>query len=469
MGYLMAFNMTVYAFSKSSNSTKLPSNGRGFDIILKDNSGVQNPSIQLGIGQTDNPSSYTYAQIPAFGRYYYINEWTYNKGVWTANLSVDVMTTYRSQIGASRQYILRSSNIFNGNILDTLYPTEAGVSSIYSNGEYTWTANLTLGTYVVGIINGDLDGVGAVSYYVFTNSQFNQLCQYLFGNIEYLGDTGIKEELLKIQFDPFEYIVSCMWFPFQAPISESVSSVPFGWWTLPITASRLSATPLHAETKAFEVPKHPQAENRGLYLNLNPYSLYEMEFKPWGVIPIDSTVVVNNVNVYALINVDCLSGRGTLAVSRTTSLNDTFVTQQAQIGVPIQLAQIGIDYLATASTVASGVASVVGSVLKGDIIGAITGGISAVESSVKAALPQMQTSGSNGSVSDFLFTPQLRGRFYPLASESNETRGRPVCQYLQISSIPGYILTADAHMEIPGTQEETTQIEGIMNSGFYYE
>ena len=57
----MSFNARFFTFSKKINSTKRPSGGSSYSIILKAPSGVLDPVIQLDIGQDGNPTAYNWA------------------------------------------------------------------------------------------------------------------------------------------------------------------------------------------------------------------------------------------------------------------------------------------------------------------------------------------------------------------------------------------------------------------------
>lgn len=120
----MGISVNMYTFSKYANSTEQPAGaGTSFDCVLKDTSGVINPTIALKLDMSFNVSAYNYAYIPDFERYYFVREWTWERGLWVASLDVDVLATYKAQIGVSTQYVLRSSLASNGKILDTIYPT----------------------------------------------------------------------------------------------------------------------------------------------------------------------------------------------------------------------------------------------------------------------------------------------------------------------------------------------------------
>ena len=118
----MSFTATFYTFSKRINSTKQPSGGTSYSIILKAPSGVLNPNIQLDIGQDGNPSSYTYCYIAEFARYYWVSHWRWDNRLWTAECKVDSMSSWKNSIGSSTEYVIRAASARNPAIMDGLYP-----------------------------------------------------------------------------------------------------------------------------------------------------------------------------------------------------------------------------------------------------------------------------------------------------------------------------------------------------------
>ena len=105
----MSINVEFYSLSKRDNSTKRPAAAAVVTAAcsLKDDCGIIRPVLLVyGIA---NPSGLNYAYISDFSRYYYISEWTWKLGNWECQLYVDVLATYKDQIGAATEYIARCS------------------------------------------------------------------------------------------------------------------------------------------------------------------------------------------------------------------------------------------------------------------------------------------------------------------------------------------------------------------------
>ena len=459
----MAIDVNFYTFDKKPNSTKRPTGtATTYKCNLIEPTSFTAPDIALAVPA--KPTAFNYAYISEFSRYYFIQDWTYSAGLWRASLSVDVLASYRDYIGSQKQYILRSAARSDGNIIDTLYPTKNSPKNVFSystdlGGDNPFVSNFSDGLYVVGIINSDTGAIGCVSYYVFTNSQFRAFCNSLMGTIDwaYMGIEEIGEELTRVLFNPFQYVASCMWLPISSvATSGAVGSIPYGWWTLSASASRLSGVPRLAPA-SFQIPKHPQ-NRRGAYLNGSPFSRYMLSWPCFGQFALDSDIMAISSTLYAQCFIDPVSGVGTLNI---TTEEASILTTQAQVGVPIQIAQMAANYAAPVSSAISAVANV--------FTGNIGGALASVGDAVTNAMPQMTTMGHNGGAGSFMFPPVLDSTFYSVVDDDNEHLGRPLCQDVLPSSIPGYMLCADVELEIPCTQPELENIVSTMESGFYYE
>lgn len=457
----MSFNVSFYAFSKDTNSTKQPpaETATTFTCVLKSPCSVVNPTLRLQ--WNDNPSVFNYAYIPEFNRYYFIDDWTFSTGMWEASLSVDALASWKSYIGDSVEYVIRSSAEYDGSIIDTLYPTKTDVQlkvSVSAAGESQnpFVSNFNEGRYVVGIVNSDTNAIGTVSYYSFTNAQFRNFCSALMSNATWFTDgiTEIGDELAKCLFNPFQYIASCMWFPCRFA-GTAVTEIQYGWWLMPTSASRLTST-LSAPGAVFNLPNHPQI-SRGDYLNKSVFSRYTLSWPVFGSFPLPPEIVGGGT-VSCQCYVDAISGSGTLVC---LCRGATVFTTQVSVGVPIQISQMSQDVAGFGSAVASGAASL----LSLDIGGLFN----SIGDAVSSALPQLSTTGKNGSGSAYMFNPSVECEFFQVVEEDREHRGRPLMKRRKISDLGGYIVCSDTEVDIPCTSREIDSVKSKMDAGFYYE
>lgn len=469
----MAFTVRLFNVTKRLNSTAQPSSeqveySEEFMCTLRQPCGILNPTISLEFAPGLNPSSYNYAYIPGFGRYYWINEWTADGRLWVASMSVDVLGTWQYYIGLERQYVLRSSYTQDSRIPDTLYPTKAKptFSSEYQSFE-SWNYSFSSGSYVVGIVNDSTSGVGAATYYGFTNAQFRSFMNALLSDVDWLNPGGLSiteigNGLLKALFNPMQYVSSCIWLPF-AVTGTAVSTIPVGWnWNISASAVRLSGSMLYGEFMSFSIPKHPDASVYS-YMNSAPFSQYTLIAPPFGTFPLDASLLIASGVLDISVDVDAVTGVGRMQVNPADG--NRIIDTCAQVGCPIQLSQTTLN-LNRGSSAITGAAGVISS---GSMVGKIASGLSGIASALDFATnPQFMSSGNNGSIAG-IGPFGLTATFYSQSGKSNSLLGSPLCRTATISDIPGYILCESAHVSIPCMDSEREQIEGFMNSGFFYE
>lgn len=450
-------DITFYKFNKNENSTKVVNvNGENFKCVLIEPTDIINPRIALA---HNNPTEYNYARISIFNRYYFVNNWSWSGGRWVALLNVDVLASFKTEIGNQRQYVVRSSARSDGSIIDTLYPTKANPTNAVVVSDNPFVKDLASGVFIVGIINGDTNAVGAVSYYAFSSSQFRAFCSNMLGsgNWMYDGIEEIGEELTKVIFNPFQYVASCMWLPVPSVGVIGEGSVKYGWWDLSVSGLSISGSPRLAAAR-FNIPKHPQRA-RGSYLDGSPFTRYNLTWPCFGQFPLDSDILSTETVLHAQCFIDPISGVGTLNVFADGGAK--LLTTQVQVGVPIQLAQMASDYIGAAGSIVSSI---------GNIATLNIGGFfNSIGDAVSHAMPQLSTSGKNGGIGAFLFPPSLNATFYTVADDDNAHRGRPLMQDVVLNTIPGYILCSDAELECSCTANELQSIKSYLNGGFYYE
>lgn len=479
--------MTIkfYSMSKRPNSTKQPAPNSEIltlsSVELKDECSYINPTIRIKdkvSGVTFVPGLYNYVYIPLWTSYYFVRDWRYINGAWEVDLSLDCMATHKTEIGNTSAYIIRSASQYNGNIIDSFYPASVvkSVSKQALTGSIYHTS-LPAGAYVVGVINNASSAynVGAINYYALSQAQLSSLLQYLFSSNIFNNSniTEMGEGLYKSLFDPFQYIVSCMWFPQDiSGFGTTTETIKVGYWDTGISGVRVANIVKNMNIKtASPISAHPLAATRGNYLNYAPYTTLTLYLPPFGEIPIDTTFnqYMPNTYVWVKVMIDAITGQADAYISLTdgTSTDQNadpgryMTMRSAQIGVPIQLAQITSDYITAASSAGGAVANLIGLDIAGLFENIITG--------VKAAMPKVSTSGANGSFIEIIEEPFLVCEYASLAAENNSEFGRPLCDTRTINTLSGYIKCGEADHAFAGTAYERQTINEFMRNGFFYE
>lgn len=480
----MSVRVDFYNFSKKEKSTAQPAAAQlvaSERCNLKAPTDLLRPTLFLQISNT--PTSRTYAHIPEFGRYYFVDKWrSINAGQWECDLIEDYLATWKSAIGSASKYVLRAASASNGNIIDSLYPSMPQRRQLECESSGTQPFSLSNSTFVLGIIGsgGDYQGgsvvnttLGAVQYYAFKLNQIAALFTAMFDSASWLNIdvTEMTEDLQKAMVNPFQYVASAMMFPFDATDNGTVTStVNFGWWPLQVTAYKLARFPQHGFSfPAFTIEKHPQAASRGDFLNNAPYSEYYIEAPGFGTQNVDAGLLTGADELRASGVVDLVSGKAIYHgdVYNGSTLLRTLPKQYGQVGVPVELAQIGRDIVSMAAGLASGaVKQLPGQGSK------IMNTISSIVDAVAAGYTSVETKGSTGSLADYYY-PFNSAKMYllynNLVPEDNAEFGRPLCQVVQLSTLSGYIQCADGELNISAIGDERAVLASYLTGGFFYE
>lgn len=465
----MALSVTLYTFSKRLNSTKIPPSEGGLTVkaVLKDNTSIIRPELEV----VENVTAYNYAYIPSFSRYYFVQDVIWEKGIWRVVLSEDVLATYKTVIGGTTAYILRCAALQDPTIIDSLYPTVVGVENATTIGSWDWVnPDLDKGTYVVGLVNNNNTVAGGVAYYALTGAEMAAFRAYMLGSIQSWDQiTDFAGDVAKAFIDPFQYVVSCLWFPVPVPAEEGATPLGFGFWSTPeLTGHKLIST-TSVQTLTLKRPKRPHNEDL-IYLRYPPFAEYYAVADPWGVIPLDGNKIVDDVLFTATF--DFVTGKGILRIESKVG-EDTrnyrlLYEGQAQVGVTIQLSNVTFNYEKQYSGL-SGALSTAWNGLVSGLAGAFSG--SGIASSMEASNSILNTTGTNSGMAAIGLGHfvAFKANYFSQVTYDKADNGSPLCQHRKISDCTGYVKVENGAINFSATEPEKKMVKDFLEGGFYYE
>lgn len=379
----MAITAYFYKTGKKINSTKQIAQGIGdieLSCELKDVTNLLAPTLIISSNtfldqnnNIQNPLDFVYCYIPDFNRRYFVRDWSWIVGRWECSLEVDVLATYKTAVGNTTAFVLRSASQYDPDIIDTKYPTTmteaAALQEESSFGNTTpWntdikTATIDQGFYVISVVNADLNTIGGVSYYAMSAAVMSELMNKLFSAPTWMGitDASISSDLQKMLFNPMQYITNIMWIPrgFSTTNASTTNTLPFGWWSITLsgTAYRLNVDNTALEfTISCSMKYHPQYDSsKRRWLQLSPFTTCALYLPPFGFVPIDTTKIYLSDKIKARVRIDVITGMGTLFISHSYTENNIeydggiIYTTVSQVGVPMSIAQMAIDWNAISS------------------------------------------------------------------------------------------------------------------------
>lgn len=462
----MAYTIKLGTFSKLENSTAQPvtTGWAEYSIVFKEGAEISQPTITL---QADLSTVAAYNYAVWGSRYYWIMTKTMLRtDICQMTLKIDVLATYKSQIGAASLYVLRAAGASDGNIVDRLYPTSS-ISYGRSDDPSFIPGGYGSGQYIVNCVG--MTTTGGSTLWKFTPDNFRAMLYALYNKIDGFQVSDILDAVSKfLDGSPEKMVSSAMWMP---PYNFTSSSQRFyvGTWDTEITANLITDPIFSLVPIELTLPKHPQSATRGSFLNLAPYSTYTLNIPLFGAVNLDTTAIKDAASVYISITIDALSGQGRCRVYSGGNPSPLLADLTAQIGVPVPLQGQNAG-----ATIAGGIVSTLGSVIgaiasKGaltPVLGAATAGIDTAISALSGA---SFSTGSSGGALASRYNITLDATFLHLAAEDNTHRGRPLCDVRTISTLSGYILVADGDVSIPGPLPEELEVKNYLESGFFYE
>lgn len=446
--------LTLYTFQKREGSTARPSvTGTVLNVRLKASTSVLSP-VFLIVGDIEELVIYTYAHWN--GRYYFITNMTMDTNNFvTITCSVDVLATYRTEIGNYTAYIDRSATNGRADLEDnyiselyTIHSTTATQSGDLPN--YSSTGCFLLRTCGQ---SANTSSIGVTTYAISAQS-IKDVLNFLFneGNFDFLVDTSVKSF-----FNPFQYIIDCKWFPFDSTaFGSTYAPIQLGWWESPVSAIVVTETYLSG-TMIVSLPQ-------GSYTDFRKFSSRFTELYTYmpgcGFYPINP-LHLRSESCTVRWAIDVSTGESQFQITAGTFLVGVY---SGKFASTVALGQVHTDVLNIAGNIMSGVASIA-SMDYGE-------GVSNFASSINTLLqPTQSVNGSSGSIASLLAYPHVY--FYRIEKGSTDSPqselGKPNRREMKISSLHGYVKCMNASIPLEAYESERTQVNSFLNRGFYYE
>lgn len=530
------FNIQMYQFNKRINSTKKPTAaGDIFSCEMKESSSILFPVVEIRTGNSNSIIPlYNYAYISEFNRYYWIDDIVYDMGYWTISMHCDALASFRTEILNTKQYVIRASADSDNTIADTLYITKAGSfldeadweeyegisgdkNKVYVTTGGTTTAQnyfnvgFTSGKFVVGIVGNNTAGV---TYYSFGNGDFkNFINSALTFTPSDMND--VSSGIANAVFNPIQYITSVRWFPIAPYYSSTTTSIKVGGYTIPgsYTAGIVSVGSISKINFEIGIPKHP---SNYPYMNLSPFTDLSLVLQPFGVVPLDTTKLMNTDKINIEIDVDFCYGLATLYVSRRIpnssmpqlNVSGVVYTVSTEYGVTLPISSLVMDWKAGAVVSAlqfikSAASGEIANPLKKETAASSShsagagrrGGpdlssysrrqlperadtsvdVSLLDKAMDltaSALGQISTSGAIGSFLAYTYSnyPYVEAWFKMTPDRDILRFGMPLYKMKTLSSLNGICVCMNATFDCKtAMEEEIATIQTVLNTGVYLE
>ena len=156
---------TFYTTAKRHNSTLIPTGGTNLNVSLKNGCDLLAPTFYL-----DYASVPTWSMMQFAGRYYFITGITsLRQDYWQIDAEVDVLATYKSDIQATRPFVLYA-DVNNTEIIDSRLPTKT--TATYAVNYATLSQSLMSGQWKIAV---SVVGADSTTTFLLTPVQVRQL------------------------------------------------------------------------------------------------------------------------------------------------------------------------------------------------------------------------------------------------------------------------------------------------------
>jgi len=451
------------SFAKPNNSTRIAaaSNFTNYNGVLVEPCSIMKPLIKFEGVQVWN---YNYAYISQFSRYYFIDDYYTENGFWYAQMTVDVLASFKTSIGSSTQYIERAANKQNAYALDMFYPTTGDFTETVQTVTSTTVDDFSDGCFALNVTGASDD---IVATYMCPYADFKKVLKALYAcGSDPDSWLNLGQGLINSIFDPMKHIGSVIWFPNcwwmsgWAIEANAVTSLFIGLWALTGTgddAFKIYKVPglLH-NSKTVTFPKHPQAATYGKYLNLEPYSRYLFRDPVFGDIQLNASKMIDTASADFHKYTDPATGQQLIILP-----DGQYRTAQAGFLIPMENNSLNVGgLLSSVGTAAAGL-------ITGDVTSVVAGSLGAVTNFVQ---PVTTVTSQSGSLISHCVEEKLVGQFWKTSSQYPARFGKLYCTQAAINTVSGYVKCKDAHWQNnKAFADEIQMVEAYLNGGMFYE
>lgn len=467
------------SFSKRKNSTKQPTGSSTTATgYLKENTSMLNPVIVLD-GNISADATYFY--ISSFGRYYSVQDIHYNGKLTEVSLTVDVMATYKSQIGSYNGMIARTGDVTfcEPFLADPMVKCTEEIQEHRATGSITLFGTQTemfdenFGSYILTLVgkkttsSASYNGFG-VTYAISTATM--GLLQQDFNDGTFIQQ--LKQEFANVM----DCVIGCIWIPVPiANITGVTENIYFGSYNSGHSGLRITTRYLTGHN-SISLPGAAK-ETTDKYLNFSPYSTYSCYFPFVGVVPIDVSSVYDDWQLHFFTYVDLFTGS---VVYKIMNNADTkiFATYQGSCASDAPIS----NQRASATASLGGIASVIGGAVAVTAAaftgGALLPGFAAMAGGAGASIMALeQHTQTNGAISTSIgalcgVDPEIM-IFKKTITESfrygQGVYGLPAYKLGTPASHTGFCQFLNPSIAISGFDVERTEVNDMAASGFFYE
>ena len=488
----------IGTLAKENNSTKqinvsgpTTTGFTNLDVQLKDNVSLHSPIILINDSQYN--SAWNYVYIETWRRFYFIRESTITTGlIWEVQLVEDVLATWKTEIEASTCYVSRSASNGSDYLPDSAW---SHTTDIYTSQTGIDINMNSTGSYILFTASDQSDsaGVPGCSCYLLDATQLSNLIQFIFSSSFFdVATADITDQatsaLAKTFFNPFQYIIKCMWVPFTTTeiACDVDTNIHFGWWEADDPNSGIAYMGKPVQTDRVSFSKTFTCGSYSSWIDRDPnWSKYDLYLPGAGTISIPSDYAGQTLS----LRVDFDVATGAVFYYLMNATDVIIASASGQLGCDVQLTALYKDFVSQGATgligtITKGIGGMISGYVQGlqqmdtsdkSLGGALNAFKDVVGNAVKGTQSAMQPTassvGSNGTKAGIkaIMEARLSISVYHRYEDIHVPLGKVCNKVLQLGNLSGYTECVNPKVDIPGNSEESAAINGFLTTGFYME
>lgn len=453
-------------FSKRKNSTKQPSStGTSVTVTLKEGTSIEKP-VFLFSGDL-----FSVNYIEAFGHYYFVDDIkSVRNGLTEITCSMDVLATFKTEIGSYNALIERSASFYDSKYPDPAVSMKNDINTAYTSASVSHLGSS--GYFALTVLNNSGSQTGFMVTYFVAASTLRSIAQYV--NTDWgSAATDIVSWLQATFLRTADCIVDCRWLPIDSTAFSSdtvYEDIVIGVDTLTgIQGYRLAYPHVAVNAGSIAIP-HVYTDFR----KYAPYTTVKLYIPCYGVVDLNA-LDFDNDTVYWTYYIDPQTGDAAVFLAADSGYNVIVASYTFNISVQCPVGRVGTDIMGFMTSGLATSAMVAGAMALPSKF-STAAGIATGASAINTLGAMLGTTASvhgtmGGRVMSLNITFYLGIEYKATQDPSTLTAeaGRPCMAMHQISTCSGYVKCVNADVEIAGMSEEKVQVNDFLNNGFYYE
>lgn len=442
-------DILFYNHTKRENSTLRPTGaGDSRSVLLKDDTSIYNPTFIMA----DDVTEYNYCRWGV--RYYYIRDIVVAKNQrFEVECALDVLATFKEEIGNVSAFSLYASSGFNDGIPDDRLST-VDTASIQSANLGLFDGAAGAGTYILQYAtSASTKGPCGILWLSDSDAKVVSAA---------LNDTGFNDFLdnfAKQLVGAYDALISCRY-------------VPLNWYALGTSGGTKSVVLAGYATSAVgKVPSDVVTYTGSIsipwqfsdFRNLSPYTSLLLYLPGYGFLEINPADVIGKSSLAIRATCDGITGDVFYVV-------DNIARCSTNISSPIAIGTTGTNSFG----VAGGLVSAGVNLLGGNVMGASADLFGAALASVQRTVGVCGSNGGLAGVFANVGTSGMTVRLYSICHNTSDnpadmasSHGRPVRAVQGV--VGGYNQFVNASVSCNAPDMIKQQINGYLNGGFFYE